>query len=153
VVGRVEQRVDVLRVPLAGLEPAQDLHHPVGPLPAWRALAARLVRVELGPAQDRADDTCRVVEDLQRLGAEHRSGRADGFVVERHVEMFGGEDRRRGTARRPELELPAFANTTGEVEQLPKGQAERTFVLTWLGDVAGERVEREARRLLTSELA
>ena len=35
------------------LEPAQDLHQPEGALAARRALAARLVRVELGPAQRR----------------------------------------------------------------------------------------------------
>src|SRR5947199_6414414 len=49
VVARVEQRGDVLRVALALLESLEDLHHPVGAFAARRALAARLVGVELSP--------------------------------------------------------------------------------------------------------
>src|SRR5947208_16658351 len=63
VVAGVEQCRDVLRVALALLEPLEDLHHPVGAFAARRALAAGLVRVELGPPQHRAYDTGCVVED------------------------------------------------------------------------------------------
>ena len=48
-----------------------------------RALAARLVLVELGPAQHGAHHAGGLVEDLQRAGAEHRAGRADALEVER----------------------------------------------------------------------
>src|SRR4051794_19592261 len=49
VVAGVEQRVDVGLRGRPRLHPLQDLHHPVGALATRRALAARLVRVELGP--------------------------------------------------------------------------------------------------------
>src|SRR5437763_4799174 len=137
----------------AGLEALEDLNHPVRALPARRALAAGLVRVELRPAKYRADDAGRLVEDLQRLGAEHRPRRTDGLVVECDIEVLGGEDRRRRAAWRPELQPVAFAHTAGEVQQLAQRHPEWRLVLSGFGHVARQRVEREARRLLTAEPA
>ena len=121
--------VEVLLGAVAALEPLEDLHHPVGALAARRALAARLVRVELGPAQHRAHDAGGLVEALQRLGAEHRAGRADALEVQRHVEVLGGEQRRGRAAGRPELQLVALAHAAGQVEQLAQRDAERRLVL------------------------
>ena len=60
-------------VPAPGLQALVDLRQPVGALPARRALAAGLVRVELRPAPHRAHHAGGLVEDLQRLGAQHRA--------------------------------------------------------------------------------
>src|SRR5579871_6548286 len=49
VVADVEDRVQVLVVPGARLKPLDRPDQPVGALPARRALAARLMLVELGP--------------------------------------------------------------------------------------------------------
>ncbi len=57
-------------------------------LTARGALAAGLVRVELRPAQHHPHDARRLVEDLQRLGAEHGSCTRHPLVVERYVEVF-----------------------------------------------------------------
>ena len=129
VVALVEQLLEVGLGALALLEPREHLHQPPGALAARRALAAGLVLVELRPAQHRAHHAGGLVEDLQRLGAEHRAGGADALVVERHVEVLGGQDRRRGAARGPELQLVARADAAGEVEQLAQRDAERGLVL------------------------
>src|SRR5829696_6005651 len=146
VVADVQQLLEVLLGALAVLQPAQDLHQPEGALPAGRALAARLVRVELGPSQHRAHDAGRLVEDLQRLGPQHRPGARDALVGQGHVEVLGGEDRRGRAAGGPELQLVSLADTAGEVEQLAQGDAHRRLVLPRPGDVTGQRVEREALR-------
>ncbi len=143
VVADVEQLVEVLLGALPVLEPAQHLDQPVRALPAGGALAARLVLVELGPAQHRADDAGRVVEDLQRPGAEHRTGRADGLEVERDVEVLGGEQRGRRAARRPELQLVPAPDAAGHVEQLAQRDAERGLVLA--RPVRRARTARRAR--------
>ena len=104
-------------VPIALLEVGQGLHQPPGAFAARRALAAGLVLVELGPAQDGAHDAGGVVEDLQRAGAEHRAGLAHRLEVERDVEVLVGEDRRGRAAGGPELQLVTVADPTGELDQ------------------------------------
>ena len=130
VVALVEQEVEVGLAADALLEVGQGLHQPPGALAARRALAARLVLVELGPAQHRPDHAGGLVEDLQGAGAEHRPGRADRLEVEGDVEVLGGQDRRGGPARRPELQLVALADAAGQVDQGAQGDAQRRFVLT-----------------------
>src|ERR1700693_584290 len=88
VVADVEQLVQVGVAALAALERVEQLDDPVRALAAWRALAAGLVLVELHPAQGGADHAGRLVEDLQRPGAQHRAGRADRLEVQRNVEML-----------------------------------------------------------------
>src|SRR4029078_12592996 len=82
VVTEVDQGLEVGLLALAVLEALQGLHEPPGALAARRALAARLVLVELGPAEHRADHTGGLVEDLQGAGAEHRASLADRLEVE-----------------------------------------------------------------------
>src|SRR5829696_5666374 len=55
VVAGVQQRVQVLVGARSGQDPAEHLDHPVRPLPARRALAAGLVRLERRPLVDRVD--------------------------------------------------------------------------------------------------
>src|SRR3954447_11837004 len=91
VVAGVEQRLDVLLGADAGLQPLQDLDHPVGPLAARGALAAGLVRVELREPQARLDHADGVVHDHQGGGAEQGAGRLHAFEVQRGVEVLLGE--------------------------------------------------------------
>src|SRR6478735_535170 len=88
VVALVEQELEVGLGTLSLLQRRQRLHQPPGALAAGRALAAGLVLVELGPAQHRPHDAGGVVEELQRLGAEHRAGLADALVVQGYVEVL-----------------------------------------------------------------
>src|SRR5215813_12703063 len=90
VVADVQQLLQVFLAALAVLQPVQDPDHPERPLPAGRALAARLVLVELGPPQGGPDRAGGFVEDLQCPGAEQRPGRGHRFEVERHVEVLVG---------------------------------------------------------------
>ena len=151
VVADVEQRVSrsLLGRPARVSSRAQDLHEPVGALAARRALAARLVRVELRPAQHRAHHAGRLVEDLQRLGAEHRaraaprprksSGTSRCSAVSSGVEEPPGvQNFSSCPARMP----PARSSSSRSV--MPSGAS------YWPGrvDVAGEREQLEARGLL-----
>src|SRR5262249_51973992 len=88
VVADVEQFLQVFLAALAVLEPLEDADHPERPFPAGRALAARLVLVELGPPQRGPDHAGGLVEDLQRPGAEQRPGRGHRLEVERDVEVL-----------------------------------------------------------------
>ena len=58
----LEQQVDVAHRPLAALDPVQDLQQPVGALAARRALAARLVAVEVQQVLGEPDHARRVVD-------------------------------------------------------------------------------------------
>src|SRR6266496_3841674 len=104
VVADVQQLLQVFLAALAVLQPVEHADHPERPLPAGRALAARLVLVELGPPQGGPDHAGGFVEDLQRPGAEQRPGRSHRFEVERHVEVLVGEDRGGRPAGGPELQ-------------------------------------------------
>src|SRR5829696_9653238 len=150
VLAEVEQLFDVALLTLARLHPLQDLYQPPGALPARSALPARLVFVELGPAQHRPHHRRGFVEALQRLGAEHRFHGRDALVVQGDVEMLGGEHRWRGAPGSPELELVSVAHATGQVEQLAQGDAERRLELARVGHVAGQRIDGHALRLLSA---
>ncbi len=145
----VEQLLEVLHTALAALEALEDLHEPVGALTARGALAAGLVRVELRPAQHHPHDARRLVEDLQRLGAEHGSCTRHPLVVERYVEVFVGEERRRRAAgvqnlsRCPARTPPATSSNCRNV--IPSGP-----VLSGPGDVTRERIQREPGRRLAA---
>src|SRR5689334_13714290 len=104
VVGNVQQLLDVLFGPSACLQPLVDLRQPVGALTAGRALAAGLVCVELGPAPDRAYHAGGFVEDLQCLGAEHGADPRHPFVIQRHIEVFVGQQRGGRATGGPELQ-------------------------------------------------
>src|SRR5580704_15242329 len=151
VVADVEELFQVFLGAVAVFQPFQHLDHPERALPARRALAARLVLVELGPAQYRADHAGGLVEDLQRPGAEHGPGGGDRDEVERHVEVLVGQQRGGGAARSPELQPVPGADAAGQVEQLAQRDAERRLVLAGRGDVPGQREDAEALGLLGAQ--
>ena len=73
-IGDVQQLVQVFGSAVTGFQAVVDLTQPERALAAWRALAARLVLVEVDPPADRAHHAGGLVENLQRLGAQHRPG-------------------------------------------------------------------------------
>src|SRR5271166_1623063 len=149
-VGDVQQLVEILSGALAGFQALVDLAEPEGAFPAGRALAARFVSVEVGPALYRAHHTRGFVEDFQRFGPQHGARRTHTLVVQRHVEMLGCQQWCRRPARRPELELVPGAYPAGVVEQLAQRDTQRGLVLPGAGDMPGQRIQREARRFLAA---
>src|SRR6201999_269561 len=119
-----------------------DLAEPEGAFPAGRALAARFVSVEVGPALHRTDHAGGLVEDLQRLGAQHRTRRAHALVIQWYVEVFVGEQWGRRSAGRPELEAVPGPDSASVAEQLAQRDAQRGLVLAGAGDVSGQRIQR-----------
>ena len=80
--------------------------------------------VELNPAGDHANHRGRFIKDLQGSGTEHRTGGANGFVIQRCVKFCFGEDRSRRATGSPELQLVSFANTAGKLNELTHGDSE-----------------------------
>src|SRR3984957_14164077 len=114
-VGDIQQLVQVFGSAVTGLQAMVDLTQPERALAAWRALAARLVLVEVDPPAHRAHHAGGLVENLKRLGTQHRPGCSDALVVQWHVEMLIGEKRRRRPTGRPELQLVAGPHAAGVV--------------------------------------
>ena len=80
--------------------------------------------VELNPTGNDANHGGRFIEDLQCTGTQHRTGGANGFVIQRRVQFGFGEDRGRRTTGSPELQLVSFANTAGKLNELTHGDSE-----------------------------
>src|SRR5689334_748521 len=150
VVADVQQLLQVFLAALAVFQPVQHPDHPERPLPAGRALAARLVLVELGPPQSGTHHASGFVENLQRPGAEQRPGRGHPLEVERHVEVLVDEDRGGRPAGRPELQPVAGPDPAREVQQFAQRDAERGLVLARGGDVPAEREDAEPGGFLGS---
>src|SRR5680860_1628193 len=139
VVTDLVEHADVLFAALAGQEAVQDLGEPEGALPAWRALAAGLMLVEARPVQARLHHAGLVGVHHHRRGTEHGAGRRDALVVHGDVEVIGGEQRRRGAARSPELQRPAGQHAAaGLLDDLARGHAQRPFVVAGPHDLAGD---------------
>ena len=121
------------------LEAAQELDEPVAALAARRALAARLVLVELDPAQHARTTHGGLVEDhaVRRCRASSRPRRCPRS--QRDVEVLGGEHRGRRAAGSPELQLVALADAARELEQLAQRACPAAPRNAGLVDVAGER--------------
>src|SRR5690242_19980367 len=148
VVADVQQLLQVFLAALAVFQPVQHPDHPERPLPAGRALAARLVLVELGPPQGGPDHAGGLVEDLQCPGAEQRPGRGHRFEVERHVEGLVGEDRGGRPAGRPELQPVPGPDPARQIQQLAQRDAQRCLVLARDRDVPAQGEDAEPGGLL-----
>src|SRR6202162_2406091 len=74
VVGHGEQQVEVFVPALPVLDAVDHAPQPSGSLPAWRALAAGLLEIEIREAQERSHHAARLVHDDHRARSEHRSG-------------------------------------------------------------------------------
>src|SRR5690625_523243 len=139
VVTHIKQRVEVFFSAAARFDAPQHEAHPVGSLAAGGALTAGFVGVEIGPARYCEDHARGLIKKLQRARTEHRTGRGDGFEVERHIEVLSGQQRCRGTTGRPELQFVAVAHTPAHIEQLAQRDTQRGLVLARAFYVARER--------------
>ena len=144
--------VEVHRGRLAGDHPLEHLHRPVGALAARGALPARLVVVEARRAQRQLGDRDRVVGDDDRPRAEHRARVGHRLEAVGEVELGRGQDRRRGAAREPCLDLAPVGRAAGEpVDQLAGGDPELDLVVAGPLHAARDRDDLGAGRLLGAE--
>ena len=117
-----------------------------------RALAARLVAVELGEPQREVDDRHRVVDHDDRAGAEHRAGLGHVSKSYGEVEVLGQQHRRRRAAGEPALDLAALGRAAGEaVDDVARRDAELDLVVAGPLHVARDRDELRAGRLLGAD--
>ena len=115
VVADADEQIDVAHLAFAVLDPREDLEQPVAAFAARRALAARLVLVEVQQVLRRPHHAGGLVHDDDARRAQHRSGL--GHVVEGRgdVELIGQQDRHRRAAGDDRLELVAVADAAGEL--------------------------------------
>src|SRR3954468_19408539 len=145
--------VEVHRGRLARLDALEHLVRPVRPLAAWRALAARLVAVELRRLQRDVDDRVRVVDHDDRARAEHRPRLGHRVEVVGQVEVFGLQHGRARAAREPELHLAPLGRAAGEpVDDVARAHPELDLEVAGVRDVARHRHELRAGRALDAEL-
>ena len=105
VVADADQQVDVAHLPFAALDPGEDLEQPVAALAARRALAARLVLVEMQQVARRPHHAGRLVHHDDAGRAEHRPRLRHVVEAGRDVELIGQQDRHRRSAGDDRLEL------------------------------------------------
>ena len=87
---------------MASAVAAQPLDQPLRPDPAREALAARLLGEELHGLARHADHVAGVVEDHDAAGAQEGALRADGGLVQGHVQVLA----RQKAARKPRHRVP-----------------------------------------------
>ena len=141
------QEIEVRALAAALLELRQDLHQPAGADAARRALAARLVHVELLRSERELHHAAAVVDDDDRRRAEERARRLDRVVVHRRVDLGGRQHRNRRASGDDRLQLAAPGDAAGDVvDQLAQRRSQRALVVPGLRDVAREREDRGSGR-------
>ena len=147
-----DQQVDVAHLPFAALDPGQDLVQPVAPFAARRALAARLVLVEVQQVLRRPHHAGRLVHHDDAGRAEHRSRLRDVVEAGRDVELIGQQDRHRRPAGDDRLQRAAVADAAGVLEdQLLQRRLHRRFEDAGLLDVAADAEQLRPAVLLGTE--
>ena len=100
-----DQQIDVAHLPFAVLDARQDLVEPVAALAARRALAARLVLVEVEQVLRRPHHAGGLVHHDDAGRAQHRSRLRHVVEARRDVELIGQQDRHRRSAGNDRLQL------------------------------------------------
>ncbi len=140
VVGHGVEQGQVFHLALAMFDAVDHAPQPAGAFAARRALAAALVLIEVGQAQQALDHAAPLVHHDDRARAEHRAGLGDGVVVHRDVHHRLGRQHRRGRAAGDHgLERTAAADAARQFEQLRERRAERDLVVAGAFDVADDR--------------
>src|SRR5580765_791934 len=136
-VADVEEKVELGLLRLARLEPAQDLRHPARAFPTRRALAARLVLVELRDADAELHHAAAVVE-RDDPGRSHRSVQLEKRVeVVADVDLIALQDHRGRAAGNHCFELAAVRNAAAEaIDQLAHADAVLDLVVPGLLDMS-----------------
>ena len=139
--------------PCAALDAVDHAPQPAGAFAARRALAARLLVVEVRQAQQRLHHAARLVHDDHRARAEHRARLGDRVVVHvgghHHVARQHRHRRAAGNAR---LELAAAAHAAGHLEQRRERRAELHLEVAGTLDVARHREELGAAVVRPAEV-
>lgn len=152
--GELLHHVDLALARGAGLEAVHDLLGPLGALTAGRALAARLVVVELAQAGDGADDVGRLVHDDDGSGTETGLGVLERVEVhELVVADVLGEDGRGGATGDDSLQVvPTASDATAVlVDQLLKGDGHLLLDGSGVVDVTGDTEKLGTSVALTTE--
>src|SRR6266540_1834244 len=148
-----EQEVELGLLGAPFLELLEQLHHPARPLPAGRALAARLVHVELGRAERQLHHAGAVVDHDHRRRSELRSRLRDRVEVEIRVELVRRHHRGRRAAGDDRLQLPSLGDAASDVvDQLPQGRTELELVVAGPLDVSGQGEDDGSGRGLGPDL-
>src|SRR5580765_1202292 len=136
-VADVEEEVELGLLCLARFEPAQDLRHPARALPARRALAARLVLIELGDADAELHHAAAVVE-RDDPGRSHCRVQLEKRVeVVADVDLIAFQDHCRRAAGNDCFELSAVRDAAAEaVDQLAHAGAVFDLVVPRLLDMS-----------------
>ena len=108
-------RVEVGVGAVAVDDPFEQSHQPGATLTTGRALAARLVGVELGERVRRMRDVGRFVHHHDRARAEHRAGRDRPPCPRTGSSSWSDEPRCRATTGHERLECVVVANALAEV--------------------------------------
>mmetsp|Transcript_29325 Transcript_29325/g.50220 ORF Transcript_29325/g.50220 Transcript_29325/m.50220 type:complete len:387 (+) Transcript_29325:480-1640(+) len=153
-IGELLEHVDLLELGVARDEAVHDVGHPRGALAARRALAARLVLVELGQTRDRGDNVRRFVEDGDGRGAE--AGPPALEVVKVHQSLVAvvlGQDRHGRTAGDDAEQVvpPADDPLAVLLEQLLHGDGHLLLDGDRVVDVARDAEELGASVVLPAE--
>ena len=111
----VEREVEVALRRGAVLDRAQHLHEPARPDAARRALAARLVHVELSDPQGELHHARPVVEDADDARADEVPLLAERVRVEPRVEVVGRHHREGRAAHHHGLQRPAVRDAAAHV--------------------------------------
>src|SRR5581483_11342145 len=119
-VADVEDDVEVAGRRGSLLEGAHELDEPARADAARRALAARLVHVELRDAERELDDAGAVVDRTDDAGADEEAVLAERVRVELRVELVRSHHRERGAADHHGLQLAAVGDAAADVvDQMP----------------------------------
>src|SRR5206468_1020637 len=111
-VADIEQQVELVLLRVTGLESLEDLGHPPRSLTARRALATRLVLVELVDANPELHHAAAVVEHDHARGAHRRPELQQRVEVVAEVDLVVAQDRSGRPAGDHALELATAGNST-----------------------------------------
>src|ERR1017187_5724503 len=89
VVRNIPQQVHILGAAVAVFDAMEHFLHPQRAFAARRALAARLMRIELRDVERALDDIDRVIQHNHPARARHRAGFAQRLEIERHINLVG----------------------------------------------------------------
>ena len=152
VAGNARQQIEIAHLPFATLDPGQNLVEPVGAFAARRALAARLVPVEVQEVLRQPHHAGRIVEHDDAGGPEQRSGFLHAVEAGLGVELIGQQERDRRTTRDDRLQRTPLTDAARvPFDELAKRHVHRCFVDARTLHVPADTVQLRPAVLLRPE--
>src|SRR5262252_9120260 len=146
------QQIEIAHLAFAALDALEDLVEPVRAFAARRALAARLVTIEMQQVLGEPHHAGGVVEHDDRRRSEQRPGLLDGVEAGLRVELVRHQDRHGRAAGDDRLQFPAVAHAARAIfDQLAKRDVHRRFVDARPLDMSADAVELRAAVLFRAE--